>query len=68
MTEASKKTPEQLLALHERAEAMMKGFSYKCPDSSTGKGIVRLARTDTLRLTYLDKLIEDARARRLNVA
>ena len=28
---------------------MMKGFSYKCPDSSTGKGIVRLARTDTLR-------------------
>lgn len=26
------------------------------------------ARADTLRLTYLDKLIEDARARRLNVA
>lgn len=26
------------------------------------------ARTDTLRLTYLDKLVEDARARRLNVA
>ena len=31
-------------------------------------GDLKSARTDTLRLTYLDKLIEDARARRLNVA
>lgn len=34
---------------HLRAEAMMKGFSYQSPDVSTGKGIVRLARTDSLR-------------------
>jgi hypothetical protein len=31
-------------------------------------GDLESARTGTLRLTYLDKLIEDARARRLNVA
>ncbi len=44
------KTNEEMLALHERAEAMMKPFSYQAPDGvSTGKGIVRLARTDSLR-------------------
>jgi mannose-6-phosphate isomerase-like protein (cupin superfamily) len=41
--------PEELEALHTRAEAMMGAFSYKCPDVSTGKGIVRLAKTDSLR-------------------
>jgi mannose-6-phosphate isomerase-like protein (cupin superfamily) len=38
-----------LEALHLRAEAMMKAFSYARPDVSKGKGIVRLARTDNLR-------------------
>jgi hypothetical protein len=31
-------------------------------------GDLQAARQDTLRLTYLDKLIDEARARRLNVA
>jgi mannose-6-phosphate isomerase-like protein (cupin superfamily) len=38
-----------LEALHLRAEAMMAGFSYKKPDVSRGKGVVRLAKTDNLR-------------------
>lgn len=38
-----------LEALHLRAEEMMKGFSYQPRDVATGKGIVRLARTDVLR-------------------
>ena len=41
--------PAELERRHLRAEAMMKGFSYQLPDVSTGKGIVRLARTDIFR-------------------
>ncbi len=47
---SEKKSEAEMLALHQRAEAMMKPFRYTPPDGvSTGKGIVRLARTDTLR-------------------
>ncbi|HWG04435.1 MAG TPA: cupin domain-containing protein [Beijerinckiaceae bacterium] len=38
-----------LEALHERAEAMMTGYSYHRPDLANSKGIVRLAKTDLLR-------------------
>ena len=49
MAEQKSMDPKELEALHLRAEAMMKGFAYKRPEVGSGKGVVRLARTDNLR-------------------
>ena len=64
---AEARTPADVDAVvgHARAEAeacraqLSKDFS--APDLAAAK-------KNTLRLTYLDKLVEDARSRRLNVA
>jgi molecular chaperone HscB len=64
---AEARTPAEVDAVVQRARAEADAVrstlsqNFAADDLST-------ARTNTLRLTYLDKLIEDARARRLNVA